>query len=94
MQVRKSISSVNFNPFHSLNLFRPASSATTDGGGDGDGGDDDDDGAPPELRLLLLPMVLAVTGAGVHSILYLYFVVKYAWNAVSKLRNGGVTCGS
>ena len=80
--MRKSISSVNFNPFHAFNLFRPSSSSsssTTDGNGDGDG----DGGAPPELRLLLLPMVLAAIGAGVHSILYLYFVVKYAWNAVS-----------
>jgi len=40
-------------------------------------------GAPQELAYLMLPFVLAVAGASIHSILYLYFVVKFAWNAVT-----------
>ena len=36
-----------------------------------------------ELQCLLVPYVLDVLASGVHSILYLYLVVKFKWSAVT-----------
>ena len=38
---------------------------------------------PPPSKALLLPVILANAAAGVHAILYLYFVVKFGWSAVT-----------